>query len=169
MQTCCSNILTPVSSCPLFCSFFLTLFPAIPTTAFLLAFSCYPNSPVPFIYPSSFLTHLKQTLTSSLNFIPSCSALFLIYFPLSHSEVCLIPFTVSPGSSSHCSCCYFLFYSRGLPLKGNWSCFLMKLPSSALSIFFIPAAGIQLATTVHSLPPITLPKYLLKGRESCCH
>lgn len=131
--------------------------------------SCYPNSPFPFISPSSFLAYLKQTLTSSLNFIPSCCALFLIYFPISQSEVCLIPVEFYPGSSSTpCSCYNFLFCSKGLCPKGNRSCFLVKLAPSALpSIFSVPAAGIQLASTMHSLQPVTLPKYLLMGGESC--
>lgn len=111
MQT---YIFTPFFSCPLFCSFFLTLFRPTPAIAFLLAFSWYSNSPAPFISPSSFLTHLKQILIFSLKFIPSCSALFLIHFPISHSEVCLIPFAVYPRFSSHCSC-----YGKGLPPKGN--------------------------------------------------
>lgn len=150
---------------------FLDFISTPPPQSSCLPSSCYPNSPVPFIFPSSFLAHLKRTLTSSLNFIPSCSALFLIYFPISHSEVCLIPVAVYPGSSStHCSCCNLLFSSKGLPPKGNRSCFLVKLPPSALSsIFSVPTARIQLASTMHSLRPMTLPKYLLTGGESCWH
>lgn len=119
--------------------------------------------------PSPFLAYLQQTLTSSLNFIPSCSALFFICFPISHSKVCLTPVPFYPGpASTHCPCYNFLFYNKGLPPKDSRSCYLVKIPPSALpSIFCVPAAVIQLASTRHCLQPVVLLKYWWE--ETCWH
>lgn len=133
--------------------FFFAVFPlSDPLQASWLLPSCSPNSTFLFISPSSFLACLKQTITFSLNFILYCSALCLIYFPIFRSDGHHIAVAVCTGfSSTHCSCYNFPSYSTGLLSKENWSCFLVNLPASALpSIFSVPTAVIQLASTTHS-------------------
>lgn len=69
----CSCFAT-VSSCPLFCFFFLTLFPHSPPAG-LLPTTQILHSPL-YLLHFSLTSHFKKTLLASLNFIPSFSAPF---------------------------------------------------------------------------------------------
>lgn len=73
VQNCCSSCFATVSSCPLFCFFFLTLFPHSP--AGLLPTTQILHSPL-YLLHFSLTSRFKKTLLSSLNFIPSFSAPF---------------------------------------------------------------------------------------------
>lgn len=74
VQNCCSSCFATVSSCPLFCFFFLTLFPHSPPASLLPATQIL-HSPLYLIH-FSLASHFKKTLLSSLNVIPSFSAPF---------------------------------------------------------------------------------------------